>query len=92
MYTDCSELTLGASKNASFYVRTNSNVDVELGLNVTNWTPAGIKDYIGISWNYNGTLLTVNLDVSSSDDFVDFIVKNGVKSFGFDMTIYASGV
>jgi len=54
VYIDWGELTLGASKNASFYVRSNSNVDVELGLNVTNWTPAGIQDYIAISWDYNG--------------------------------------
>jgi hypothetical protein len=103
VYIDWGELSLGASKNASFYVRSNSNVDVELGLSVTNWMPAGIEDYIDISWDYNGTLLspgpdqvplivTVNLNVSSSGDFIDFIVENEVTSFGFDMTVYASGV
>jgi hypothetical protein len=101
VYIDWGELTLGASKNASFYVRSNSNVDVELELNVANWTPAGIEDFIGISWDYNGTLLspssesllvTVSLDVSLSGEFIDFIVDNGVTSFGFDMTVFASGV
>jgi hypothetical protein len=101
VYIDWGELTLGASKTASFYVRSNSNVDVELELNVANWTPAGIQDFIGISWNYNGSLLspgqeslliTVSLDVSSSSEFIDFIVDNDVTSFGFDMTVYASGV
>jgi hypothetical protein len=103
VYIDWGELTLGTSKNASFYVRSNSNVDVKLKLNVTDWTPAGIEDYIHISWDYNGTLLhsgpdqvplwvTFNLDVSSSGDFIDFIVENEVTSFGFDMTVYASGV
>lgn len=100
-YIDWGELSLGASKSASFYVRSNSNVDVELGLNVTNWMPAGIEDYIAISWDYNGTLLspgeesllvTINLDVSSSGEFIDFIMGNEVTSFGFDMTVYASGV
>jgi hypothetical protein len=103
VYIDWGALTLGASKNATFYVRSNSNVDVELGLNVTNWTPAGIQDYITLSWDYNGTLLssgpdqeplmvTANLDVSSSGKFIDFIVANEVTAFGFDMTVYASGV
>ena len=72
-----------------------------LGLNVTGWTPAGIQNYIVISWDYNGTslnldqaplLVTVSLDVSSSGEFVDFIVENKVTSFGFDMTVYASGL
>ncbi|MBN1244250.1 hypothetical protein JXA31_01490 [Candidatus Bathyarchaeota archaeon] len=97
---DWGELTLGASKNASFHVKSTSNVDVELGLNVTNWEPLGIEEYITISWNYNGTVLspaqeilvTVNLDVSSSEDFIDFLVENNVTAFGFDITIYASGV
>ena len=103
VYIDWGEFTLGTSKKASFYVRSNSNVDVKLGLNVSNWTPAGIEDYIHIFWDYNGTLLssgpdqvplcvTFNLDVSSSGDFIDFIVTNEITSFGFDMTMYASGV
>lgn len=69
---------------------------------MTNWTPAGIEDYITISWDYNGTVLnsadsepllvTVNLNVSSSREFIDFLVDNSVTTFGFDITVYASGV
>ena len=99
---DWGELTLGSSKNASFYVKSTSNVDVTLGLNVTNWEPPGIDNFLTISWDYNGTLLktgpdqtplliTVNLKVASGGDFIDFLVENSVSSFGFDMTIYASG-
>jgi hypothetical protein len=36
--------------------------------------------------------VTIDLDVSSSEEFIDFIVENKVTSFGFSMTIYASGV
>jgi hypothetical protein len=97
---DWGELTLGSIKNASFNVKSTSNVDVQLGLNVTDWEPAGIEKYLTISWNYNGTLLspnqelfvTANLEVSSSPDFIDFLVENNVTEFGFNMTIYASGV
>jgi hypothetical protein len=102
IYVDWGELALGASKNATFYVKSTSNVDVTLGLNVTNWEPQGIDNYLTISWDYNGTVLksgpdqapvlvTVNLKVASSGDFIDFLVENTVSSFGFDMTIYASG-
>ena len=102
VYVDWGELTLGTSKNAAFYVKSTSNIDVTLGLNVTKWTPPGIDNYLRLSWDYNGTVLksgpdqepllvTVNLAVASSGDFIDFLVKNSVSSFGFDMTIYASG-
>ena len=100
VYVDWGELSLGAYKNASFYVKSNSNVDVNLNLNVTNWAPTGIEDYITISWNYNGTLLgpddeifvTVNLEVASSGEFITFLIENEVTAFGFDITVYATGV
>ena len=101
VYVDWGELTLGASKNASFYIQSTGNVDVTLGLNVTNWMPAGIEDYITISWDYNGTVLspkhepllvTANLTVSSSRDLISYLVENNVTAFGFDITVYASGV
>lgn len=100
-YITWGELYPGASKNESLYVQSTSNFDVELGLNITNWTPAGIEDYITISWDYDGTVLspdhepllvTLNLDVSSSREFVSYLVENKVTAFGFDTTIYASGV
>ena len=62
VYLDWGELTLGASKNASFYVLSNSNVNVTLGLNVTAWDPAGLEDYFNISWDYNGTELSSGPD------------------------------
>jgi hypothetical protein len=100
VYVDWGELTLGASKNVTFYVKSTSNVDVELELNVTNWMPAGINDYITIRWDYNGTLLsptqeilvTLTLEVASDGDFIDFLIENEVTAFGFDITIFASGV
>ena len=103
IYLDWGELTLGATKNASFYVLSNSNVDVELGLNVTNWVPPGIDHYFSISWDYNGTVLTsgpdqepllvtLSLNVAASKEFINFLVDNSVTDFGFDITVYASGV
>lgn len=99
VYVDWGELTIGAYKNVSFYVKSNSNVNVTLALNVTNWEPPGINDYITISWDYNGTVLTppgelfvtVTLEVASSGDFIDFLVENEVTTFGFDIIVYASG-
>jgi hypothetical protein len=73
---------------------------VTLRLNVTNWTIADTDKYLTLSWNYNGTelkmpyqeplLIIVNLAVPLNRDFINFLVKNSVSSFNFDMTIYAS--
>jgi hypothetical protein len=59
---------------------------------------AGLLNLL-IQWNYNGTLLspthatfvTLNLEVAADGDFIDFLVTNEVTSFGFDITIYATG-
>ena len=99
VYVDWGELGLGAYKNATFYVKSSSNVNVTLELNVTNWEPPGIDEYIHIFWDYDGTLLspteelrvTLTLEVASSGDFIDFLVANEVTAFGFDITVYASG-
>jgi hypothetical protein len=99
-FIDWGEFSPGTSKNAAFYVQSTSGVDVILGLNVTNWTPKGIEDYITISWDHDGALLspnqepllvTVSLSVSSSEEFIDFLARNEVTEFGFDITVYASG-
>ena len=100
VYVDWGELTLGSYKNSSFYVKSNSTVDVGLEMNVTNWAPTGIEEYLTIYWDYNGTLLsptqeifvTVTLEVASSGEFIDFLIENEVTDFGFDITVYASGV
>ena len=101
VYIDWGELGLGETKNATFYVLSNSNVNVTLGLNVTDWTPVGLENYLSIYWDYNGTVLTpkhealpvtASLNVPASNDFIKFLVDNSVTTFGFNITIYASGV
>jgi hypothetical protein len=99
-YVDWGELTIGSYENVSFYVKSTSNVDVTIAMNVTNWQPYGIDDYITVSWDYNGTLLspsrelfvTLTLEVASSGAFIDFLLENAFTSFSFDITVYAVGI
>jgi len=87
-----------SSKNVTFYLRSVSNVDAKLKLNVTNWNPANISGYMDLSWDYNGTPISphevvqvnLSLSASSSYSFIDYLIANNVKEFSFDIIIYAS--
>jgi hypothetical protein len=37
-------------------------------------------------------LVTLSLNVVSPKELIDFLVDNSVTNFGFDITVYASGV
>ena len=37
-------------------------------------------------------LVTLSLNVAASKEFINFLVDNSVTDFGFDITVYASGV
>ena len=97
---DWGALTLGSIKNVEFYVKNALNVNVKLELQVNNWMPAGIDDYLTIHWDNEGTVLTptqeipatVTLEVASDGGLIDFLVENEVTAFGFDITIFASSV
>ena len=99
-YIDWGELGPGASRSVSFYVKSTSNSDVELGLNASGWTPAGVERFISLSWNQNGTklipqqelLVRLNLHIASSDELINFFADNQVQTFGFDITIVAIGL
>jgi hypothetical protein len=85
------------SKNASFYLRSISNIPLKLAFNVTNWSPEGLSLYMTLSWNYTGAQIapneeiqvTFNLSLSSSIDLINYLIANNVTSFNFDIYIYA---
>jgi len=63
--------------------------------NVTEALP--IEKPLILTWNYNNTLLnpmetiyiTLTLKASSDANFLDYLIANGVKEFGFDIIITA---
>jgi len=84
--------------NTTIYVKSVSNFIVTLNLNLTDWNPDAISDYITISWDYNETLInpgeiipvTMTLSASSSDDFINYLVSNEIRRFDFVIHIVAS--
>jgi len=84
--------------NTTVYVKSVSNFRVTLNLNITDWNPVEISDYLTISWDYNETLInpgeiipvTMTLSASSSDAFINYLVENEINRFDVAIHIVAS--
>lgn len=89
----------GTVKTVTLYLRSISNVDSILDLNITDVTPIEISDGITLSWDYKGELVKPNqtieitLFLHFSDDykFINYLVAEQVKNFSFDVYIAAVG-
>lgn len=80
----------GAIKNVTVYIRNEGNAPITLSMQTANWNPANAPNYINLSWNYLGQILASNAIIP-----VTFSLKispqiQGINSFTFDITIYAS--
>lgn len=86
----------GSVINVSIYLKSLSNREVILNLNVTNWDPPGLSEYITVSWNYSGKFLapgevlpvTFTLKMSDSTSAVDYIIREKVSGFNVTLKIY----
>jgi len=95
---DWDEVWLGSSKNVTLYIQSVSNYKITINLNVTDWNPANISEYMTLSWDYNGTLfnpgetiqVTLTLSIPSSQSFVRYLIDEKVQNFSFDIHIVAS--
>lgn len=87
----------GSSQDVTLYIQSVSNIETTLHLSTANWNPT-ISQYMNLTWNYNGTAIrpgeivevTLTLVVSSSDEFVLYLVTNDIKQFSFDIIISTS--
>ena len=95
---DWGEIETGMSSNLTLYIKSTSNFIVTVNLTVTDWDPQNISDYISITWDYNGTLLnpgdvipvTLTLTAPSSEDFINYLVTNEVRTFNVVVHLIAS--
>jgi hypothetical protein len=81
----------GTVKNMTVYIRNEGNAPVTLSMQITNWNPSNANQYISLTWNYSGQSVSVNNGVA----VVIFlsIASNiqGIPTFSFDITIWATG-
>lgn len=85
-------LTPGDTKTKpTKYIRNEGNTPLSLTLSTTNWTPTEAEAYIGLTWNYDNSSISVGdvigvkftLSVSSSWPLP------GITDFEFDIVITA---
>jgi hypothetical protein len=50
-------LSPGDRKNVTIYVRNEGETSTVLALNASGWSPIEALDFMGISWNYSGSIL-----------------------------------
>ena len=88
---DWGTISPGSNVNKTVYIRNEGNSAATLTLAVSNWNPSNSPTYMTLRWDYAGQSVSkgqviqvkFTLGVSSS--------ISGITSFGFDMTITASG-
>jgi hypothetical protein len=98
----------GLQVNRTFYVTSKSNIEGTLTIKVVNLTFSNTEafTYNKTDWmkivepSCNKTtikpketiLVTLTLNVSNSNDFVNWIIENNIKSFNFDIHIYVKEI
>jgi hypothetical protein len=81
----------GETKNSLAYLKSTSNVPINVTMVTESWSPANATTFIGCSWNAEGRqinpegMIPVNFTLT-----VDKLTK-GLKSFSFTIAITGSG-
>jgi len=87
----------GTMKSVTLFIRNEGNLAVTLFLNASGWKPAGMSEYMNLTWDYDATeiqpgeiiLTTIILASASSPEFAGYIRAYDVKQFNFAILISA---
>jgi hypothetical protein len=80
-------IEVGQSVVRTLFIRNEGDTSVVLGLQHQNWNPSAAVDYITLTWNYNGSPLTVNSIVEVLLTlYVDPSITD-VDNFSFDVVL-----
>jgi hypothetical protein len=81
----------GQTKNFSAYIKNESNVPVTMTMYVDNWNPTTAKDFMALTWSYDGRQIPVDSSLP-----VDFTLSidasiSGIRDFSFEIWVVGSG-
>ena len=88
----------GGTINTTLYIKSVSNAPIFLDVNLTDWEPMELSNYIMLSSDYKNQPLnpndvievTIMLSASSSDEFVDYLVQNQIQNFSVNVHFFGS--
>jgi len=81
----------GSTKNFTVYIRNEGTSSVTLSMSTSNWSPSSASNYISLSWNYVGQVLSPNQVVQVKLILSISASITGITNFSFDITISAIG-
>jgi len=90
-YLDWGTIEPGSAQNITLFIRNEGNQVATLFLKTENWTPITASNYLSLSWNYDGRMLSpmgvieVILSLSVSPNIENIV------GFSFDVIIGVNG-
>lgn len=81
----------GSSKTFTLYLKNEGNSALTLNMTSKNWNPANATDYMTLTWNREGQLISLDevlnftITLSVSEDIT------GISTYSFDIVISGTG-
>ncbi|MCW4034989.1 MAG: hypothetical protein NWF03_06455 [Candidatus Bathyarchaeota archaeon] len=87
------QITPGESTVNTLYIKSVSNFEIVLTIDIREWSPAEMADYITITTDYDGQRLSpgeiiqiqMSLSTVDSKEFKEYLVENEVQQFSVDI-------
>ena len=80
-------ISAGGSVNESFYIKNKGNNDLTLSLYTTNWNPPTADGPLALTWNLEGTVLSVDQVLTATLTLRVSPNIQGITTFSFDVVI-----
>lgn len=81
----------GATKNVAVYIMNEGSAPVTLSLETENWSPSNALDYMSLTWDYGGQVISVDGVVQVTLSLSVSEAIEGITDFSFDIVILGSG-
>jgi hypothetical protein len=77
----------GTTRDFTIYIKNEGNINIILSMATTNWDPTSATNYMTLSWNREGYLLTPGSSVQAIFSLSVSSSISGVQSFSFDIVL-----
>ena len=81
----------GEEKKFSAYIKNESNVPLTLTMWTEDWDPANVSSFISLTWDYNGTEISVDSSIPVTFVLNVDAATSGIDAFSFTIVIVGSG-